>query len=359
MSNLMIDELSMTHGELIREQTYEFLNISPNNILLCEGIDDGFYGTIAELSTKFTSQCYELPCSENASVGLAISASAYEVTTILCFQRVEFALLALEQFINNASKNNFLSGGKRPNPSLFRFVIGRGWGQGPSHSQSLETIFAQIPNINVLMPVFPRDSEFIFKNFVDLTAPTISLEHRWTHFSRDLQDTNFRPVSLSPYVVKSGADLTIVATSYNTCIALKAAHILEDAGVSVEVINMFCIAPFEFSVIRDSIIKTQHLIVIDLDHSLYSISSEVLARVILDGVDLKLPPVRMANHGDYSPSSAKLASEYYLNCSDVVQAVTRMMHCSPNESIRLVDEADAFDKKFQSDVPNQDFHGPF
>ena len=103
-------------------------------------------------------QCYELPCAENASVGMAMSSSTYGLTTILCFQRVEFALLAIEQFVNYSAKNNYLAGGKRPNPCLFRMVIGRGWGQGPSHSQSLETIFAQIPNLNVFLPTFPRDT---------------------------------------------------------------------------------------------------------------------------------------------------------------------------------------------------------
>ena len=161
----------------------EFLNESKKNLLFCEGIKDGFYETIPKINEKNSNQCFELPCSENASIGMALGASTYGLNTILCFQRVEFALLALEQIANNSSKISYLTDQKRKNPALFRFVIGRGWGQGPSHSQSFETMFAQIPNINVVMPVFPEDTKFIFESFRSLESPTISLEHRWVLFN--------------------------------------------------------------------------------------------------------------------------------------------------------------------------------
>ena len=92
-----------SHSELIRELTNEFLDENPNHLLLCEGIDDGFYSTINGLPSLYPSQCYELPCSENSMVEWHY-ASNYEVTTLVCLQRVEFALLAIEQLANNAAK---------------------------------------------------------------------------------------------------------------------------------------------------------------------------------------------------------------------------------------------------------------
>ena len=76
------------HYEVINELTCEFLSQSNTHIVLCEGVGDGFYGTIKEVRNKYPMQCYELPCAENASVGMAMSSSTYGLTTILCFQRV-------------------------------------------------------------------------------------------------------------------------------------------------------------------------------------------------------------------------------------------------------------------------------
>ena len=178
------------HSEFIKNQIEEFLNSSEKNLLFCEGIEDTFYGTLPPINENYKSQCYELPCSENASVGMVLGAASYGLMPIICFQRVEFALLAFEQIVNNSSKISYLSNNKRTNPSLFRLVIGRGWGQGPSHSQSLETIFAQVPSLNVVLPVFPEDSKLIFETFSKQISPTISLEHRWVHFNKNSDKYN-------------------------------------------------------------------------------------------------------------------------------------------------------------------------
>ena len=157
----------MIHAEHLNVLSDRFLHKYANGLLLCEGIEDGLFGTIVGLSTKYPEQSIELPCSENASVGMALGAACYGSLPILCFQRVEFALLAIEQLVNNTSKISYLSNGSRVNPALFRFIIGRGWGQGPSHSQSLEGLFLQIPEINLFLPVFPEDSKFVFEYFLN------------------------------------------------------------------------------------------------------------------------------------------------------------------------------------------------
>ena len=87
----------INHANKIRELTEKFLKTSKSNLLFCEGIDDTFYGTLPKILKEFDSQCFELPCSENASIGMVLGAASYGVNPIICFQRVEFALLAFEQ----------------------------------------------------------------------------------------------------------------------------------------------------------------------------------------------------------------------------------------------------------------------
>ena len=123
------------HSHHINSLTRNYLSTHRQSLLLCEGIDDGFFGTIAGIPSKFHHQCIELPCSENTTVGIALSASLFGCYPILCFQRVEFVLLALEQLFNNASTVRYLSRDELSFPVVFRFVIGRGWGHGPGPSQ--------------------------------------------------------------------------------------------------------------------------------------------------------------------------------------------------------------------------------
>jgi len=345
-----------THSEFIKFLTEKFLNHSKTNLLFCEGIKDGFYGTIPEISNKFDSQCFELPCSENASVGMVLGAASYGLNPIICFQRVEFALLALEQLVNNSSKISYLTNNKRTNPLLLRLVIGRGWGQGPSHSQSLETIFAQIPNINVVLPVFPEDSKLIFETFPTMKSPTICLEHRWIHFNKN---SEIKPKALEPYVIKKGNDLTIVSCGYDVVQSLMVAKIFEKYQISIEVMNFFCITPNNYSSIYDSLKKTKKLITIDINNHFYGASSELLAQIYCSGIILDIPPVRLGAKTKFSPSSRHLVDNYFINLKDITLAVFKVIELEAKTKDRILREINVIDKKLPNDVPNKGFSGPF
>lgn len=344
------------HANKIRELTKKFLRTSKSNLLFCEGIDDTFYGTLPKILKEFHSQCFELPCSENASIGMVLGAASYGVNPIICFQRVEFALLAFEQLVNNSSKLAYLSNNQRTNPCLIRLVIGRGWGQGPSHSQSLETIFAQIPSINVVLPVFPEDSKLIFDKFSTKISPTISLEHRWIHFN---QNSEIKPNKFEPYVVKRGKDLTIVSCSYDVVLSLIVAKTLEKYNISVEVINFFCLTPSNYTNIYKSIEKTKKLITIDINSSFYGASSELLANIFCSGVDLNSPPIRLGSKSSFSPSSRHLAEHYFINIIDIAFAIINLLEIPINTREKIMNEINLLNQKLPNDVPNKGFSGPF
>ena len=112
--------------------------------LMGEGVTDpkGIFGTTLGLFDKYGSQrVIETPLSENGFTGIAIGSAMVGRRPVLVHQRVEFALLSMEQIVNNAAKAHYLSDGHHSVPLVIRLVIGRGWGQGPLHSQSLESLF--------------------------------------------------------------------------------------------------------------------------------------------------------------------------------------------------------------------------
>jgi pyruvate dehydrogenase E1 component beta subunit len=293
-------------------------------------------------------------------VGMALSASTYEVTTIMCLQRVEFALLAIEQFVNNSAKNSFLTDNQRNNPCLFRFVIGRGWGQGPSHSQSCETVFAHIPGLNVFMPVFPNDSKLIFDNFKSLSYPCISLEHRWVHYSFDT-DASKKNCVLSSYHVSNGDDLTIVAYSYNVLLAMAVADKFQKINIGIDVVNLFNLSKINVELIGKSISKTGLMILLDLDDRAFSVSSEILGRLALKNQlgCLRRHPKRLSNHGIYSPSSPRLSADYYLKSTEIAQAACELLDLDSNITDKLLKKLILLEETVRLDVPNHSFSGPF
>ena len=288
---------------------------------------------------------------------MALSSACYGITPIVCFQRVEFAFLAIEQFINNAAKNNYLAGGLRPNPCLFRLVIGRGWGQGPSHSQSYESIFAQIPNIDVYVPSLPQDSKYIFSTFRQQKSPTISIEHRWCHYAEQ-KDIN-RDLGSGCYVYKEGTDLTITASSINLQLAAKASKFLADFNIHVEIINVFRISNIDMATIFKSIRKTKKLLSIDIDQSKYSMSSEIISACSIAGIHLEKRPRKLSNKGLYSPSSRYQIADYYLSAHDVVIEILSILEVKELYRERLVNQSLSCGLGQVLDVPDDSFKGPF
>ena len=133
-----------------------------NVLLFAEGVDDpsAVYGTTKGMVPIYgRHRVIEMPVAENGLCGVAIGAAMRGKRPVISFHRVEFALLAMEQIINNAAKMHYASNGQHKSPLVIRLIIGRGWGQGPQHSQSLESMFACIPGLRVIMPVFPQDTK--------------------------------------------------------------------------------------------------------------------------------------------------------------------------------------------------------
>ena len=142
------------------------------------------WGTLKGIGNKFgEDRVIEMPIAENGAVGIAIGAAIAGQRPIISFHRVEFALLAFEQIVNNAAKTYYISNGQHKVPLVIRMVIGRGWGQGPEHSQSLEPLFAYFPGLKVVMPAFAADAKGMLIAAIEDDNPVIFIEHRFLHYS--------------------------------------------------------------------------------------------------------------------------------------------------------------------------------
>ena len=148
--------------EAINEAISQSMEKDADIICYGLGVTDpmGVFGTTLNLEKKFgANRVFDMPTSENAMTGVAIGAALNGIKSIVTHQRLDFFLLAMDQLVNSAAKYHYMFGGQTPIPITIRLIIGRGWGQGPTHSQNLQAWFAHIPGLKVVCPTNARDAK--------------------------------------------------------------------------------------------------------------------------------------------------------------------------------------------------------
>ncbi len=262
----------LTSAQAINEALAIMGERDKNVLLMGQGIDDkgAFYGTTAGLSHIYGNRLIETPVSENAMVGVAVGLAMSGKRPVIQFHRVEFALLAMEQIINNAAKMHYISNGQHKCPLVIRMIVGRGWGQGPEHSQSLEAMFAYIPGLKVLMPSFPADYKGMLISAIEDDNPVVIIEHRWTHYVKEYVPEGYYKRDIdTPTQIKDDGGETIVATSYAVLQAMKE---------KADVFDLRVLRPLNIEAIIESVSRTGNLTIIDTGYKTYGIGAEIIAR---------------------------------------------------------------------------------
>ncbi len=348
----------------IAEGTRQAMSADPSVFVIGEGVADPkrVFGTTAGLLEEFgADRVIETPVAESALTGIAIGAAMQGQRPILVHQRVEFALLAMEQLVNNAAKTHYVTNGVYTVPLVQRMVIGRGWGQGPAHSQSLEPLFAHIPGLIVAMPSSVEDAKGMLMQALVQQNPVLFLEHRWYHYrTGPAPDTPFtRPLEGSA-ILKKGRDVTLVGTSYSVYEALEAASILDQVGVSAEVVDLRMLRPLGLDSITSSVAKTGRLITIDTGWTAYGAGAEIIASITSDQFQsLKAGPVRLGLSDHPTPSSRGLTGDFYPSAQSIVEAACKMLRVGTDKLEAARNEALKRAEGAIPDIPNPAFKGPF
>lgn len=349
----------ITFAEAIREATTLCLERDPKTFVIGLGVPDpkGIFGTTSGLASQFgADRAMDAPLSENALTGLVIGAALGGMRPILTHQRVDFALLSLEQIVNQAAKWYYMFDGRGGTvPIVIRMIIGRGWGQGPQHAQSLSSWFAHVPGLRVVAPASPADAKGMLIASVEDNNPVIFLEHRWLHNMRGPVPEGYYRTALDQCrLARPGSDLTVVASSHMTIESLRAAEFAAaEGGFEPEVIDARSLNPLDIATINESVRKTRRLLVADDDNRHCGFAGEIVARVCEAGLALAAPPVRVTWPDCPSPSSAALAEAFYPTARDLYVAMARLAG-------RGLEAAERFPKRpCPVDVPHLEFPGPF
>lgn len=348
----------MTFAKAINEALTEAMTLDPDVICYGLGVPDpkGVFGTTMGLQEKFgDDRVFDMPTSENAMTGIGVGASLYGLRSVITHQRLDFALLSMDQLVNNAAKWRFMFGGQRGVPLTVRMILGRGWGQGPTHSQNLQAWFAHVPGLKVVMPATAEDAKGLLLSAIFDPDPVIFLEHRWLHNLRgEVPDGDCRIPLGKATLLREGADVTVVAMSYMTIEALHAVDHLSAQGISCDLIDLRCVRPMDWEAIEASVNRTGRLIVLDTGNLTGSISGEIVARVTVNCWDaLKCAPQRLAMPDYPEATSPALTEGYHVRAEHIAEKVGCMLSREVKFS-RLAQQ-----RKHPHDVPGDWFTGPF
>lgn len=354
----------LSGSDAIREALDIALAADARVYVIGEGVTDpkGIFGTTIGLADRHgRDRIVETPVSENAITGVAIGSALVGQRPIIVHQRVEFCLLAMEQLVNNAAKLHYLSGGAHRVPIVVRLIVGRGWGQGPEHSQSLEGMFAAIPGLKVVMPVFPADAKGMLLAAIADDNPVIFLEHRWIHYVTGPVPEGAEAAPLDgPRRLRSGGDLTLVASSYMVLEAMEAAEALAGVGIGVDLFDLRVIRPLDVAPIVESARRTGRVLIVDTGWKTFGVGAEIAARVTESCfADLKAAPRRIGLPDYPTPSSRSLARAFYATSREIAAEAATLVGVTGSRIEKMTGDIARQRGDVPFDVPHPAFRGPF
>lgn len=349
---------TLTFAQAINEALAQALEEDPHVLCYGLGADDPkrIFGTTVGLQERFgAARVFDMPTAENALTGIAIGAAMNGLRPVMTHQRLDFFLLAMDQLVNNAAKWHYMFGGVQSIPITIRLIIGRGWGQGPTHSQDLQAWFAHIPGLKVVSPTSAAEAKGLLLSAIFDDNPVVFLEHRWLHaLEGEVAEEPFRTPIGQARRRMEGGDITLTANSYMTIEALHACQFLREQGIDCDLIDLRSINPIDWPLIFDSVEKTGRLLALDSGSATGSVAGEVVARVAMERFSsLRAPPRRLALPDFPTPTGLSLTEGFYPGTHEIILAVGDMLGRPFNPS--------SFPDRGQHrhDVPGHWFKGPF
>jgi pyruvate dehydrogenase E1 component beta subunit len=287
--------------------------------------------TMKDLDIKYgKDRVIDCPVSELATTGATIGAAICGYRPLIVHPRVDFMLLAVDQIVTQAAKWRHMFGGNSSCPATFRAIINRGGEQGAQHSQSLQSWFAHIPGLRVVMPYSVKDARDLLIASVLCNDPVVFLEDRWLYDNEEeyseIEILNLNEVH--PKIIKEGLDITIVGCGFSTQINIEISNILEvEFKYSCEIIDVRVLNPFLVDDIVKSVEKTGVLVVTDGDWSNCGFASEIISSVLerINLSKIKLNPLKFTLKDAPAPTSRPLENDYYLNSNSIVSEIIKKL----------------------------------
>ena len=296
MPEVAVRELTM--AEAVREALSEEMRRDPSVLILGEDVAEAGtpFKVLSGMVEEFgKSRVIDTPISEPGFTGIGVGAAMTGLRPVVDIMFGDFLTLVMDQLVNQAAKVHYMSGGAWKVPMVLRTTLGASRRSAAQHSQSLQAWLSHVPGLKVVLPSTPYDAKGLLKTAIRDDNPVIFFEDKMMFRLKG-------PVPVEEYTIpfgvadikREGEDITIVATSSMVQVALGAATLLEEIGISAEVVDPRTTWPLDEKTMIESAKKTSRAIVLDEGYEKYGVTAEI-ASVIATGAfyDLDAPVKRI------------------------------------------------------------------
>ena len=282
-------------------------------------------GMLDEFGAK---RVIDTPISELGFSGIGVGSTMTGNRPIIEYMTFNFALVGIDQIINNAAKIRQMSGGQIPCPIVFRGPTGSAGQLAATHSQAFESWYANCPGLKVIVPSNPYDAKGLLKSAIRDDDPVIFMESEQMYGDKgEVPEGEYTlPIGVAE-IKRSGKDVTLVSFGKILKEALHAAEELAKEGIDCEVIDLRTIRPLDYDTIFESVKKTNRLVILEESWPFGNISTEITYQVQNQIFDYLDAPVEKINTADTpAPYSPVLLKEWLPDYKDVIKAIKRVMY---------------------------------
>ncbi len=316
--------------EAIREALSEEMRTDASIIIMGEEVAEynGAYKVTQGMLDEFgPKRVIDTPISELGFAGIGVGAAMNGLRPIVEFMTFNFALVGIDQILNNAAKLRYMSGGQVSVPMVFRGPNASAGQLGATHSVAFESIYAHFPGLKVIYPSEPADAKGLLKSAIRDDNPVIFLESEQMYGMKgEVPDGEYTIPIGEGKVKREGKDVTLVAHGKMYHVAVQAAQELAKDGIDCEIIDPRTMKPFDFQMVFNSVRKTNRCVIVDESHPFGGMAAEVGFQIQRDSFDYLDAPVLRVTLPDVPAPFAKNLFDAWLpgpkQVIDAVKAVT-------------------------------------
>jgi len=331
-NNIDVNERIIDYTTAVNEALQIKLFQDPDTFVLGQGATDPghIFGITKHLRENFGDErVFDTPVSEEGLMGVCVGAAMQGKRPIYLHNRPDFLLLAFNQLINHAAKIHFMDAGQSRIPLVVWAAIGRGWGSGPQHSQSIHGLLVGVPGLKMIMPSTPYDAKGLMISAIEDNNPVLIFEHRWLMRCKGPVPKEYYKIPIGKGIKRrEGNELTIVGCSQALNMVLEAVNQLEKEGmsISVDVIDLRTIQPLDEAIILSSVKKTGRLLIVDNSWKQGGLSAEIAALVSEKAfLSLKKPIHRIGFPHTHIPAGDKLEKIFFPDVNTIAWHIKEIL----------------------------------